>query len=110
MLALVSALTGEMSSFNSVSVSGRSVAALGYLIAFGSLVGFNAYAWLVTVEPPARVATYAFVNPAIAVLLGWGLAGEALSPRVFVAATAIVGSVVLLTLRSTQAARAKVEP
>lgn len=103
MLVLAGALTGEVGSLGSAPVSGRSVAALGYLISFGSLVGFNAYAWLLTVEPPARVATYAFVNPVIAVLLGWGLAGEALSVRVLVAAAAIVGAVVLLTVHSVRA-------
>ena len=104
MLLLASALTGEPASLGSAAVSGRSVAALGYLIGFGSLVGFNAYAWLLTVEPPARVATYAFVNPVIAVLLGWAVAGEALSARVLVAAAAIVGAVVLLTVRSARVA------
>ncbi|MEP6989556.1 MAG: EamA family transporter [bacterium] len=105
MLTFASLLAGEMGSFSGATVSGRSVAALGYLILFGSLVGFNAYAWLLAVEPPARVATYAFVNPVIAVLLGWGLAGELLSARVLVAAAAIVGAVVLLTMRAPAASR-----
>jgi drug/metabolite transporter (DMT)-like permease len=63
---------------------------------FGSLLGFSAYVWLLKVTTPARASTYAFVNPVIAVLLGWALAGEALTPRVAVAGGIIVAAVCLI--------------
>lgn len=94
---------GEPASFRPALVSLTSVAALGYLAVFGSIVAFSAYTWLLTVEPPARVATYAFVNPVVAVGLGWAVAGEPLTARVLVAAAIIVGAVVLLTLCPTGA-------
>lgn len=103
-----SAAAGEPAAFHPTAVSPASVAALGYLIVFGSIVAFSAYVWLLGVEPPARVATYAFVNPVVAVLLGWAVAGEALTGRVVVAAAVIVGAVVLLTLRPAAARAARV--
>ena len=78
------------------AVSERSVVALIYLTVLGSILAFTAYNWLVTVEAPARVATYAYVNPMIAVLLGAAVAGEPLTPRIGVAAVVIVTAVVLV--------------
>lgn len=75
--------------------------ALLYLAVFGSLVGFTCYGWLLKVEPASRVATYAYVNPVVAVLLGALLGGEEIGPRVLVAAAIIVVAVVLI-LRSRQ--------
>jgi drug/metabolite transporter (DMT)-like permease len=69
----------------------------GYLVVFGSLVAFTAYSWLLKHAPPARVATYAYVNPVVAVLLGWMLAGESLTQQMLVGAAVIVGSVMLIT-------------
>lgn len=74
-----------------------SVLALAYLVVFGSLVAFSAYIWLLGVSTPARVSTYAYVNPVVALLLGWALADEPLTFRSLVAAAIIVGSVVLIT-------------
>ena len=82
--------------FDHISV--LSLAALGYLIIFGSLIGFTAYVWLLKVSTPTRVSTYAFVNPVVAVFLGWMLAGEELSLRVFIAAAVIIVAVMLITL------------
>ena len=79
-------------------VSVLSLASLGYLVLFGSLVGFTAYVWLLRVSTPARVSTYAFVNPIVAVFLGWLLAGEELSARGFIAAGIIILAVMLITL------------
>ena len=76
----------------------RSLAALGYLVIFGSLIGFTAYVWLLKVSTPARVSTYAFVNPVVAVILGWVFAGEALSARMLIAAAIIILAVVLITI------------
>ena len=84
---------GEGSRLNPASVSLRSALSLGYLIVAGSLVGFSAYVWLLRVSTPARVSTYAYVNPIVAVLLGAVLAGEAVTPRVALAALVIIGAV-----------------
>ncbi|HEU4631271.1 MAG TPA: EamA family transporter [Gemmatimonadaceae bacterium] len=81
------------------AVSGASLAGLLYLIVFGSLLGFTAFAWLLRVEPPSRVATYAYVNPVVAVLLGWAIAGEPVTASTLVAAAVIVGAVALIVSR-----------
>lgn len=96
LLALAGAAAGELSGFDPSAVSAKSVLATVYLLVFGSIVGFSAYLWLLRVTTASRVATYAYVNPIVAVLLGWALAGEALTPRVFVAAAVIVGAVALI--------------
>jgi drug/metabolite transporter (DMT)-like permease len=75
-LVIAATLTGETSRFHFAAVTGRSWLALTYLIVFGSIIAFTAYNWLHTVAPPSRVATYAYVNPAVAVLVGWALASE----------------------------------
>jgi drug/metabolite transporter (DMT)-like permease len=99
---------GAQIRFDQISV--LSLSALGYLILFGSLIGFTAYVWLLKVSTPARVSTYAFVNPVVAVFLGWLLAGEELSLRVLVAAAVIIVAVMLITFNqathSTEAAPA----
>jgi drug/metabolite transporter (DMT)-like permease len=89
-LMLVSLGSGELSSRRLDHVSARSAGGLAYLIVFGTVVTFSAYVWLLRVVSPSRVATYAFVNPAVAVILGWGLAGESLSVG------AVLASVVIL--------------
>ncbi len=88
-------VVGEWGALAGAAFSTRSMLALGYLVAFGSLIGFTAYIWLLRNTTPARVATYAYVNPLVAVLLGWALAGEVLSWRIALAAGIIVGSVML---------------
>ncbi len=93
---LVSLALGEWRTFNLAQVSTQSWLGLLYLIAFGSMIGFVAYIWLLQNAPLSLVATYAYVNPLVAVLLGAWLANEALTPRVLVAAGIIVGSVVFI--------------
>ena len=78
-------------------ISVQSVLALSYLIVFGSLVAFTAYTWLLRVTLPAHAATYAYVNPVVAVVLGWALGGEPLTARTLLAAAVIVGAVVIIT-------------
>lgn len=95
-LLTVSALLGEWGRFSIEAVSARSLAALAYLIVAGSLLGFTAYVYLLSATTPARVSTYAYVNPVVAVLLGWALAGEALSARILLAAAVIVGAVAII--------------
>jgi drug/metabolite transporter (DMT)-like permease len=97
MLLLVGALSGELTQFDLRGVTVRSIFALAYLIVFGSIVAFTAYGWLLRVTTPARAATYAYVNPAVAVALGWLIGGETLTPRILVAAAVIIASVVLIT-------------
>ncbi len=98
LLGCASGATGEWSRFSPALVSGRSLAAVAYLIVFGSLVAFTAYVWLLRAASPALVSTYAFVNPVVAVFLGWLLASEEVGARTLVAAAVIVGAVVLITL------------
>jgi len=88
---------GEWGRLDTASVSLKSVLALLYLVVFGALFAFSAYIWLLTVSTPARVGTYAYVNPVVALVLGWALAGEPLTFRSMVAAAIIVGSVVIIT-------------
>src|SRR5262249_5570831 len=90
---------GEWSALSAARVSPGSLAALGYLVAFGSLLGFTAYSWLISNVSPPLVATYAFVNPAVAVVLGWAIGGEAVSPRTILRATVLLPGVVLITVR-----------
>lgn len=97
-LSLIGLGLGEGSRVHLDAVSFRSAAAFAYLVLFGSLVAFTAYVWLLRVQPPGRVATYAFVNPVVAVLLGWALAAEPLTPRTLLAAAVIVAGVALTTL------------
>ncbi len=92
----VGLLAGEGSRLDLAAVTMRSLLSLGYLIVFGSLLGFSAYIWLLRVSTPARVSTYAYVNPVVAVLLGWGFAGEPLTLRIALAAAVIVGAVALI--------------
>lgn len=96
-LLVAGILTGEGSRLAFAAISMRSALALGYLIVFGAIVGFTAYVWLLRTTSPARVATYAYVNPVIAVLLGWALAAEPLGMRVIGAAAMIVAAVALIT-------------
>jgi len=96
-LLVAATVSGELAAFRPSAVTGRSLLAVLYLIVFGSLIGFSAFVWLLRVSTPARVSTYAYVNPAVAVLLGWALAGEPLSARTLLAALVIVAGVVLIT-------------
>lgn len=71
--------------------------ALGYLTLFGAGLGFTAYIWLLDHAPPSRVSTYAYVNPVVALVLGWALLGETLTPRVLLSAGVILLGVILVT-------------
>jgi drug/metabolite transporter (DMT)-like permease len=97
LLLLAGAVTGELSALDPSTFSTRSVLSLLYLIVFGALIGYSAYVWLLRVTTPAVASTYAYVNPVVAVFLGWLLAGEALTLRIMVASAVIVGGVALIT-------------
>ena len=102
-LLVLSASTGEFSSLHLSAVSTRSWLALGYLIVFGSIVAFSAYGIAVRALPTATVATYAYVNPVIAVLLGALILNERLTPATIAGGVLIVGAVVLVVRRSSPA-------
>lgn len=99
-LLLLATAGGEWSRLHLEAVSSTSWLAFAYLIVFGSMIGFSSYLWLLRHTTPARASTYAFVNPVVAVFLGWALAGEPLSARTGLAAAVIVLAVALITTRS----------
>ncbi|MEW6083995.1 MAG: EamA family transporter [Chloroflexota bacterium] len=107
-ILLVSLVLGEWQSFNFDQVSTESWLGLIYLITFGSMIGFVAYIWLLQNAPISLVATYAYVNPLVAVLLGAWLASEPLTPRILAAAGIIIGSVVFINW--ARQAKVKTEP
>ncbi|MGH9453331.1 MAG: EamA family transporter, partial [Terriglobia bacterium] len=96
MLLIASFLSGESLTFKVAAVSPRSWVSFVYLILFGAVTGFFCYRWLLSVTSPARVATYAYVNPLIAVILGWAVAGEPLSLRTIISGAIIISSVALI--------------
>ena len=96
MLLTAGAFAGDWQRLAHHAVSARSLVSLAYLIVFGSLLGFSAYVWLLRATTPARVSTYAYVNPVVAVFLGWAFAGEAVTLRIALATIAIVASVALI--------------
>jgi len=96
LLAILGAVSGEWARLDLAQVSLRSALSLAYLVVFGSLLGFTAYIWLLRVTTPSRVSTYAYVNPVVAVLLGWAFAGEAVTGRMIGATALIVVAVALV--------------
>jgi drug/metabolite transporter (DMT)-like permease len=100
-LLAMSAAAGEAGRFDVAAVSGRSLLAFAYLTLVGSIVAFTVYGWLLRVAPLPKVATYAYVNPVVAVILGWLILGEPITLRTVVAGTIIVAAVALIiTARS----------
>jgi drug/metabolite transporter (DMT)-like permease len=98
LLILAGLATGELGSLSLPAISVKSMVAMLYLLIFGALVGFSCYIWLLRVSTPARVSTYAYVNPVVAVILGWAFAGEPFSVRTLLAMAVILGAVALITL------------
>ena len=107
-LALLAVIAGEGGRLHLSEVSMKSGLALVYLIVFGALIAFTAYIWLLRVSTPARVSTYAYVNPAVAVLLGWLLAGERLDARAALAVLVILSAVALVSVKGGDARRPSV--
>ena len=107
-LFIVSVVTGELSGFSFGDVSTRSWLGLLYLITFGSLIGFVSYGWLLHNAPISLMSTYAYVNPVVAVFLGWLLAGELLTARIALASAIIIGSVILINLARQASAKKEV--
>ncbi len=108
LLLLAGIVTGELPRLHPGSISILSLASFVYLVIIGAVVGYTAYIWLLRHCEPAKVATYAYVNPIVAVLLGALFAGETLTMRTLIAAGLIIGSVALVI--TAQQLRARVEP
>jgi drug/metabolite transporter (DMT)-like permease len=107
---LVAAVSGEFREFNLSQVSSQAALAWLYLVVFGSLVAFTAYIWLLGVTSIAKVGTYAYVNPIVAVLLGWAVLGEPVTLRTMGAAAVILLGVALVNVdwgRQRQRAEAR---
>jgi drug/metabolite transporter (DMT)-like permease len=103
-LMLAAVLHGDLTGFSSATGSFRSWLAFAYLIFVGSLVGFSTFVWLMKHSTPARVSTYAYVNPIVAVFLGWLILGEPVTTRTLSAAVVIVISVAIITTQSRRPA------
>jgi drug/metabolite transporter (DMT)-like permease len=97
-LWIVAAATGELHQFHPAQVTLRSWLALLYLFSFGSALGFSAYIYILKHSTASRVATYAFVNPVVALFLGWSLGGEPLTLRTLIASGTILAAVLLVIL------------
>jgi drug/metabolite transporter (DMT)-like permease len=97
LLAMVAAILGEYRGFRIQAVSGSAWFALAYLIVAGSLIGFTAYVWLIHHESPTKVGTYAYVNPVVAVIVGYFLGGETVGRRTVLGTLLVLVSVVVIT-------------
>src|SRR5208282_4260174 len=97
MLALAAAIFGEFRGFHIQTVSRGAWYALAYLIVAGSIVGFTAYVWLIHHESPTKVGTYAYVNPVVAVIVGYFLGGETVGPRTLLGTLLVLISVIVIT-------------
>ena len=110
MLLVAGTIFGEWRGFSVAAITPRSWWALGYLIVFGSVITFTAYNWLLEHFSPTLVATHTYVNPIVAVLLGWWLAGEAVTLNVILATVTIIAAVMLVDRGTTQLQRESAVP
>ena len=104
LLMLAAVLLGEFRGFHVQAVSRGAWLALAYLIVAGSIIGFTAYVWLIHHESPTKVGTYAYVNPVVAVLVGYFLGGEAIGLRTIMGTLLVLMSVVLITTMANKRA------
>jgi drug/metabolite transporter (DMT)-like permease len=95
---IVGICIGEPAQFSLSHVSREALTAVIYLITFGSLVGFLAYVWLLSVRAPSLVGTYAYVNPVVAVFLGWLIADESITRQQIIALVIILAGVIVVNL------------
>lgn len=98
-LFIISLLTGELNGWDPAGVSARSLGGLFYLITIGSIAGFGSYIWLLQNAPISLVATYAYVNPIVAVILGYFIGNEPLESRTWMAAAIIIGAVIFINIK-----------
>ena len=101
-LLVVGAVTGEVNNLHLAAITARSLFAVAYLVVFGSIIGFSSYIWLFHNTTPTRASTYAYVNPIVAVFIGWSVGGELLPTRVFLAAALIIAAVAAITVFGTK--------
>lgn len=106
-MILVGLALGETSRVHLAAISARSWIAWSYLVVAGSLVAFPVYVWLLKHSTPARVSTYAYVNPIVAVILGWAILDEPLTSRIALSAAIIIGAVAIITTEKTRSSGAK---
>jgi drug/metabolite transporter (DMT)-like permease len=104
---LTGALVGESGDFQPAEFSSRSLVAFAYLVVFGSWLAFTAYAWLLQNAPVSRVATYAYVNPVVAIALGWAILDEAVTATTFAGAAVIVASVAAVVRTESRRSNAR---
>jgi drug/metabolite transporter (DMT)-like permease len=102
MLTVAAAFLGEFSGFHIQEISRGAWFALIYLIVAGSIIGFTAYVWLIHHESPTKVGTYAYVNPVVAVLIGYFLGGEAVGSRTLLGTLLVLVSVVVITTTASK--------
>ena len=107
LLSLAGVATGEAAALHLSVLTVKSVLALAYLTLFGSLVAFTAFTWLHKVSSPTRNSTYAYVNPVIAVFVGWLFAGEVVGIRTLVATAIILSGVALVNTAGQKATEPK---
>lgn len=97
LLTITAAFLGEFHGFHAQAVSLKAWLSLAYLIVAGSIIGFTAYVWLIHHESPTKVGTYAYVNPVVAVIIGFLFGGEALGARTVLGTLLVLVSVVVIT-------------
>ena len=107
MLLLCGTITGEAATFHLSAISTKSLLALGYLAVAGSLVAYSAYFWLLNRFPPTLISTHTYVNPLVALALGWAIAGESLAPRVVFGGLLVVGAIAWMSRTSPEDQAAK---
>ena len=102
-LLLAAVVHGDFQELDLASITPRAWGAFVYLVLIGSLVGYSTFVWLMKHSTPARVSTYAYVNPVVAVFLGWWLLDEPIGPRTLVASAIIVAAVAIITVQKSRA-------
>lgn len=102
MLLLWGTITGEAATFHLPAVSMKSLMALGYLAIAGSLVAYSAYFWLLNRFPPTLIATHTYVNPLVALALGWAIAGEILALRVVFGGLIVIAAIAWMSRATPQ--------
>ena len=102
LLTVASSIFGEFRAVNLSTISMKAWLSLVYLICAGSILGFTAYVWLISHHSPTKVGTYAYVNPVVAVLIGYWFGGEALGLRTLLGSLFVLASVVIITTTKTK--------
>jgi drug/metabolite transporter (DMT)-like permease len=110
LLLIAGLLTGEAADLNVAKISRQSIVAMLYLTVFGSIIALTAYVWLLKTVHPSRAATYTYVNPIIAIFLGWLVLSEPLTPLMILAVVIILLAVVMITAHREKQTVSQIEP